>query len=138
MESRKLSGIILLILTILSSPIPHAQANSKTLPESQPVYLIRETIEMTSDWLSMAWHDGPLIIKSRYQVLEGTDAPNFMFINGLDAWFGKDSMDPTKVVIQIEALALEGTLTSWTNIGKGGDRVRELAPRGLRPKCRSF
>ena len=66
-----------------------------------------------------AWHESPLIIKSRYTILEGAETLAFTSINGLDAWFFKGSLDPTKAVIPIEAIALEGDPTSTTEVAMG-------------------
>ena len=57
---------------------------------------------------------------ARHTVLESADAPEFRYqVSGLTVWVAKSSFDTTKVVVEVEALALRGDATAFVNIRKG-------------------
>jgi hypothetical protein len=84
------------------------------------LYIIREIVEVTSDWTIVEWIQGPKVISVRHKVLEGADAPGFRCeVSGLSIIVSKSAFDSTEVVIEIEALALMGDNSASLNISKG-------------------
>jgi hypothetical protein len=86
----------------------------------QSLYIVKEIVEVTSDWTEVTWIQGPDIVAERHEVLEGADTAGLKYtVSGLSVWVGKNSYDATKIVIEIEALALRGDVAASVNLTKG-------------------
>ncbi len=117
------SALVFVIFLFLSSlaltPVDGA-ANNETEVGEQLLYLVKEVVEVTSDWTIVAWSQGPDIISVRHSILEGSNAPGLTYdVSGLAVRLNKVSMDKTKVVLEIEAIVLEGDITASIKITKG-------------------
>ncbi len=85
-----------------------------------PLYLVREFLNTTSDWTTVTWVEGPLVVTSRSRIVEGAEAPGLAYtVSGLTVWVSKSPFDETKVVVEVEALALEDAADALIRIEKG-------------------
>jgi len=107
--------LLILITIICFSPV--------ILVESQDdftdLYLVKETVEITTDWTDISWDTSIIVYASTYEVLEGEDAINGIEVNGLDLWVAKEGFDATKVVVEIEAIISEVPTTVSLRVEKG-------------------
>jgi PKD repeat protein len=85
----------------------------------QDMYIVREIIEITSDWQDITWLQGPKVQTIRYRVLEGSEAVDRIEVTGLSVWVTQKSLDTVKVVLEVEALVLMDIETAKVNIDKG-------------------
>ena len=121
MRARYLVFVGLLVLNLLAIPISTVEGAPNELTEGQhPLYILKEVVDVTSDWTTVQWVQGPHVLAVRYNVKEGADAPEFQFsVSGLNVWVSKRSFDTTRVVIELEALTLRGDTTALIKIDKG-------------------
>ncbi len=85
-----------------------------------PLYLVKEVVEVTSDHATVDWVTGPRVIGTRHTVLEGAESPDLRVeVSGLDVRVTKPIGDTTKVVVEVEALALQGEPVASVFLGKG-------------------
>jgi hypothetical protein len=85
----------------------------------QEYYIVKEVIEVTSDWQDIKWIQGPQVIDMRYSVVEGADAVKNLDVTGLTVWITQKSLDTVKVVLEVEALVIKGNETAQVVIEKG-------------------
>ena len=85
----------------------------------QEFYIVKEVIEVTSDWQDIKWSQGPKVFDMRYRVVEGADAVENLDVTGLTVWITQKSLDTVKVVLEVEALVLKGDETAKVVIEKG-------------------
>jgi len=85
----------------------------------QEFYIVKEVIEVTSDWQDIKWSQGPKVFDMRYKVVEGADAVENLDVTGLTVWITQKSLDTVKVVLEVEALVLKGDETAKVVIEKG-------------------
>ena len=72
---------------------------------STELYLIKEIVEISTDWTDIKWDAALSVYTSSYRVLEGDEAIlQGMDVNGLDVWVAKGPFDDTRVVVEIEAI----------------------------------
>jgi hypothetical protein len=120
MKSCALFFLILLIAglsPLIITPIEGASAPFVGGPHE--FYIVKEVIEVTSDWQDIKWIQGPKVYAVRQRVLEGADAVKNLEVSGLTAWITQKSLDTVKVVLEIEALVLKGEETAQVVIEKG-------------------
>ncbi len=82
-------------------------------------YIVKEVIEVTSDWQDITWNQGPEAHAVRYRVVEGADAVKNLEVRGLTVWITQKSLDTVKVVLEVEALVLMGDERAKVVIEKG-------------------
>jgi hypothetical protein len=68
------------------------------------LYLLKEVVEVTTDWADVTWSDEVKAIASNYQVVECEDALWGVSVSGLDVWIAKEGYDTTRVVVEVEAV----------------------------------
>ncbi len=85
----------------------------------QELYIVKEVIEMTSDWQDIIWTQGPKVFATRHRILEGADAVKELGVTGLTLWVTQKSLDTVRVVVEVEALVLKGDETAQVVIQKG-------------------
>ena len=84
------------------------------------MYLVKETVEITTDWTDISWDKAIPVYASTYKVLEGNDSIRGINVAGLDLWVAKDGFDSTKVTVEIEAI-IGKSPTSVTLLVEKGD-----------------
>jgi hypothetical protein len=123
MVKMKFSALFFLILLVMGlSPSIVTQVGGASDPfvgGRQEFYIVKEVIEVTSDWQDIKWIQGPKVYAVRHRVLEGADAVKNLEVTGLTAWITQKSLDTVKVVLEIEALTLKGDETAQVVIEKG-------------------
>jgi len=85
----------------------------------QELYIVKEVIEVTSDWQDIKWIQGPKVYDMRYRVVEGADAIENLEVTGLTVWITQKALDTVKVVIELEAIVIKGNETAQVVIEKG-------------------
>jgi hypothetical protein len=116
---------LILFFTGLSTymVIPVEGASDSFVGGSQEFYIVKEVIEVTSDWQDIKWIQGPKVYATRHRVMEGADegadAIKNLEVTGLTVWIVQKSLDTVKVVLEIEALVLKGDETAQVVIEKG-------------------
>ncbi len=110
----------LLVISLSPPRLTTVQGASDSFDDGvKEIYIVREIIEMTSDWQDITWLQGPKVQTIRYRVLEGSEAVNNLEVTGLSVWVTQKSLDTVKVVLEVEALVLMDTETAKVNIDKG-------------------
>ncbi|MFQ5871601.1 MAG: hypothetical protein ACE5IB_05550, partial [Candidatus Geothermarchaeales archaeon] len=103
-----------------AEPSAGEESTSEIAEGQHPLYIVKEIVETSSDWTDVKWIQGPKVIVARHKVLEGEDAPELRYrVSGLTVWVAKSPFDTTRVVVEVEALVLEGDLTAVVDIAKG-------------------
>jgi len=85
----------------------------------QDIFVVKERFEVTSDWSTLRWIDGPTVLTYRYEVLEGEEALHWIQVTGLDLGIGKQSYDETRVVVEVEAIITRGQDEALFSLDKG-------------------
>ena len=100
------------LVAVFSEETIHTEANN--------LYLVKQVFEVTSDWADIIWADDSFqVLASTYTITEGADAITNIEVDGLDVWFSKEQLDPTKVVIEQTAIISPGSASSSVEIMKG-------------------
>ena len=86
---------------------------------SESLYIVKEVVELTSDWQDVVWEAGPEVHSVRYNILEGAEAVENIEVTGLTLWITQKSLDTVRVVVEVEALVVMGDATASFRIGKG-------------------
>lgn len=87
---------------------------------SHPIYIVKEVVEVTSPFTHVTWIQGPYISAVRYRVIEGADCPDLdIRVSGLSVHIVKHLYDTTRVVVELEALALKGSSLAKVSIEAG-------------------
>ncbi len=107
--------LLILITLICFAPVMPVEAQDHLTD----LYLVKETVEITTDWTDISWDASILVYASTYNVLEGEDAITGMQVNGLDLWVAKEGFDATKVVVEIEAIISKVPTTVSLRVEKG-------------------
>jgi len=83
------------------------------------MYLVKETVEITTDWTNISWDTSLPVYASTYIVLEGENSIKGIEVNGLDLWVAKEGFDSTKVIVEIEAIIGKTPTTVSLYVEKG-------------------
>jgi len=119
-RSLGLLSLLLLLSLLVLLVSPSGETVTELVEGQHPLYIVKEVVEVTSDWTEVKWIQGPKVIVVRHKVLEGADAPEFRIrVSGLGVHVVKRQYDTTKVVIEVEALTLKGDITAKVNIESG-------------------
>jgi len=110
--------LLILLFIVLSSPIVVAEAQEND-ENTVDLYLIKETVEITTDWTDISWGDSIPIYASNYTIVEGEDAIIGIEVSGLNLWVAKEGFDKTKVVVEIEAVIGKPPATVSLLVEKG-------------------
>ena len=109
--------LLLLIITYLSSiSFVEAQENMNNEVE---LYLVKETVEVTTDWTDISWDASIPIYASNYTVVEGEDSIIGIEVSGLNVWLAKEGFDSTKVTVEIEAIIGKVPTPVYLHVEKG-------------------
>jgi len=111
------SLLVLILLAILVRPVEGA--SDSFVGGRHEFYIVKEVIEVTSDWQDIIWIQGPTVYAIRHQIVEGADAVENLVVTGLTVWVTQKSLETVKVVLEIEALVLKGDETVKVRIEKG-------------------
>ena len=120
MRFKVLFFLSLLAIYLSISGLDKVEGASDSFVEGiQEFYIVKEVIEVTSDWQDIKWIQGPQVIDMRYSVVEGAEAVKNLEVTGLTVWITQKSLDTVKVVLEVEALVLKGNETAQVVIEKG-------------------
>ena len=103
----------------LSAAPAEPEADAGQIPlGNQPLYVVKETIEVNSGWSNVIWQEGLQVVAERNQLLQNDSDPQFSYnVDGLSLYLGKN--DTATVVVQIEALVFKGNVTATINVTQG-------------------
>ena len=94
-------------------------AAQKSFSDSTNEYfLVKEIIEVTSDWQDVIWSQGFDVHTVRYSIIEGEEAIKNIRVQGLTAAI-EQSLDTEKIVVEIEAIVIKNADTAMVEIIKG-------------------
>jgi hypothetical protein len=117
---KSLVFLSLLAISLSTSDLITVEGASDTFVEGvHEFYIVKEVIEVTSDWQDITWTQGPQVYATRHRIVEGADAVDNLEVTGLTAWITQKSLDTVKVVLEIEALVIKGDETAQVVIEKG-------------------
>ena len=115
----KLSTVM--VLLTISSLLVSCQVYGAQLSFSDGAveyYLVKQIIEVTSDWQDITWSQGLDVHNVRYTVTEGEEAANNIRVTGLSAAIDQ-SLDTELIVVEIEALVTKNGDTATVEVAKG-------------------
>ena len=136
--------LVLFLMVLPGFPAPtfgSGDDNNTEIAEGQhPLYIVKEIVEVTSDWAAVEWVGGLRVLAVRQKVVEGSDAPEFRYEVSphLRVWVAKRSYNTTRVVIEIEALALRGDESTLINVSKGNIEYAKVILYAYSVTARSF
>lgn len=123
MVKMKFKALVFLGFLVIHLSIPGLAtvegASSSFVEGAHEFYIVKEVIDVTSDWQDITWNRGPEVHAVRHRVVEGADAVENLEVRGLTAWITQKSLDTVKVVLEIEALVLRGDEEAQVVIEKG-------------------
>ncbi|MCX6654240.1 MAG: hypothetical protein NTY03_03860 [Candidatus Bathyarchaeota archaeon] len=102
------------------------------------IYIVKERVEVTSDWSILKWISGPAVLAYRYEVLEGKTAIKNVEVMGLDVVIVKDGYDATRVVVEVEAIIARGLDEASISLDKGHIGRTTISLQVYSPATASF
>jgi len=113
---RKRYLILLCFFYISSITFVTAQEDMSIMVD---LYLVKETVEITTDWTDLSWDTSIPVFASKYEVIEGEGSIVGIEVAGLDLWVAKEGFDSTKVIVEIEAIIGKTPTTVSLHVEKG-------------------
>jgi hypothetical protein len=84
------------------------------------IYLYKIIIETDSDWTTINFSSGPIVIGYNYTIIRGLDAPNLTYgVEQKFVYISKKSYDQTYVSINVSIIAIKGDELGQVIIRKG-------------------
>ena len=108
----------LLLIVIYFSTISFVKAQEDT-NNAVDLYLVKEIVEITTDWTDFSWDNSVPVYASHYTVVEGEASIIGIEASGLNLWVAKEGFDSTKVTIEIEAIIGKVTTPVGLHVEKG-------------------
>ena len=109
---------LLLLIVIYFSTISFIKAQEDT-NNAVDLYLVKEIVEITTDWTDFSWDNSVPVYASHYTVVEGEASIIGIEASGLNLWVAKEGFDSTKVTIEIEAIIGKVTTPVGLHVEKG-------------------
>jgi glycoprotein endo-alpha-1,2-mannosidase len=111
----------------LSRTLPDASPLNSTKPFSYSteevtieVYLYMIVVETNSDWTTVEFSGGPIVVGYNYTLTRGSEASNLMYtVDPMRIWISKKPYDMTPVSINISIIAIKGDEQGSVTIRKG-------------------
>jgi len=122
----------------LSRTLPDASPLNSTKPFSYSteevtieVYLYMIVVETNSDWTTVEFSGGPIVVGYNYTLTRGSEASNLMYtVDPMRIWISKNPYYTTSVSINISIIAIKGDDLGSVTIRKrdiGSTNVSMLA-----------
>jgi hypothetical protein len=112
--------IVLVASIAFSSPMTYIVAGSHSSEEATEIYFYRVVVETNSDWTTIGFSNGPMVIGYNYTLILGSEAPNLKYVvEPTYIWICKKPYDRTLVSINISIIALKGNEQESIVIKKG-------------------
>lgn len=132
----KYLGIFLILVLLPSIQFYGLSAPACGVP--QEIFIVKERVEVTSDWSELKWVNGPIILTNRYEVLEGEAALKDIQVMGLNVYILKHSYDATRVVVEVEAIIMRGQDQGLLSLYKGDIGRTTVSLQAYSPAAASF
>jgi hypothetical protein len=109
--------LLFLAIIILSKNIVVEAQDITT--DSTDLYLVKQIIEITTDWTDISWDTSIPVYGSTYKVLQGEESIKGIQVSGLDLWVAKEGFDSTRVLVEIETIIGKPPSSVYLRVEKG-------------------